>query len=140
MKLHFYKYHGTGNDFIMLRKDSELKILTEKQIAHLCHRHFGIGADGLIELYVNESGELFMTYYNSDGREASMCGNGGRCFAAFAFHQQLSGTSCHFTAIDGLHQATITEHNNLNCTILLQLSDVNNIQQLSKNIFVLNTG
>ena len=105
MKFEFYKYHGTGNDFIII-DNRKLKVkLNTKQIAHLCHRRFGIGADGLMllqdkkarllrkESFPKESsrigpdGQGFdfeMIYYNSDGNESSFCGNGSRCIVSFA--------------------------------------------------------
>ena len=80
MKLYFYKYQGTGNDFILLDNRTNLyDNLTEKQVAFLCNRHFGIGADGLLLLNIKEGYDFEMKYYNADGAEGSMCGNGGRC-------------------------------------------------------------
>ena len=79
----FSKYHGTGNDFIMIDNRDGHAVLTQQQVAALCARRFGVGADGLI-LLENGPERLHMVYYNSDGRESSMCGNGGRCFARFA--------------------------------------------------------
>ena len=87
MQLNFYKYQGTGNDFIMLN-DRELSfpINDSTLVARLCDRKFGIGADGLILLQPHPTQSYFMKYYNSDGNESTMCGNGGRCLAAFALH------------------------------------------------------
>ncbi len=80
----FYKYHGTGNDFIIIdNRDGKLSF-NKEQIAHLCHRNFGIGADGLMILENSIDTAFKMRYYNSDGNEGSMCGNGGRCIVAFA--------------------------------------------------------
>ena len=85
MKLHFHKFDGAGNDFILVDTRGQDLQLTPEQVAHLCHRRFGIGADGLMTLSDDPSGSDFlMRYYNSDGHEATMCGNGGRCIAAFA--------------------------------------------------------
>ncbi|NDC41813.1 MAG: diaminopimelate epimerase, partial [Chitinophagia bacterium] len=85
--MEFFKYHGTGNDFVIVDDRSGAARLTEQQIAALCHRRFGIGADGLMLLQTAEGYDFGMRYYNADGRESSMCGNGGRCIVAFA--QQL---------------------------------------------------
>ena len=106
----FYKFDGAGNDFVVVDNRDGSVHLTEEQIAHLCHRRFGVGADGLMTL---ESGELAtqafdfeMKYYNSDGRLGSMCGNGGRCIAAFAHLLGFSKT-LHFKGFDGPHAAEI---------------------------------
>ncbi len=80
MRLKFYKYQGTGNDFIILdNRKGEYSNLTTHQVNFLCNRRFGIGADGLMLLNLKPSYDFEMKYYNADGRESSMCGNGGRC-------------------------------------------------------------
>lgn len=111
MKIHFYKYDGAGNDFIVLQGTVAL---SNEQVAALCHRRFGIGADGLMTLSPDSSGSDFlMRYYNSDGREATMCGNGGRCIAAHAFRQEMGQGNGHlaFRGPDGNHQAEVLEWN-----------------------------
>jgi len=80
----FHKYHGTGNDFIIINGFNLNVSLTENMIQQMCHRHFGIGADGLIILRDLEGFDFYMDFYNSDGKPGSMCGNGGRCIVAFA--------------------------------------------------------
>lgn len=106
MKIPFFKYHGTGNDFIMIDNRAGDIGLTERQIAFLCTRRFGIGADGLILLEQGPE-RLRMVYHNSDGRESTMCGNGGRCFARFAsdLGLVLRGNFIEFDAVDGYHRA-----------------------------------
>lgn len=105
----FYKYDGAGNDFVLIDiRESDPRLTTE-QIAHICHRRFGVGADGLMTLSNGSEGYDFeMRYYNSDGRLGSMCGNGGRCIASFAHQLGLGGkTSFHFLGFDGPHDAEI---------------------------------
>ena len=87
MQLQFYKYQGTGNDFIILdNRKGQYSALNTKQINFLCDRRFGVGADGLMMLNTKEGYDFEMKYYNADGRESSMCGNGGRCLVKFAYH------------------------------------------------------
>lgn len=114
-KLHFYKFDGAGNDFVLLdarQTDIQLSI---DQIVHICHRRFGVGADGLMTLGLGTEGYDFrMLYYNSDGRPADMCGNGGRCIAMFAhllgLGRMVEGkTHLKFIASDGPHEAVVLE-------------------------------
>src|SRR5690349_20515799 len=104
--MEFFKYQGTGNDFIMIDdRNHKFPENDRDLVARMCDRRFGIGADGLILLRVKEDGTPLMVYFNSDGRESSMCGNGGRCFAAFCHFLGLVGNSMEFDAIDGMHPA-----------------------------------
>lgn len=109
MSIHFYKYDGAGNDFVLLDIRENDPHLTEEQIAHICHRRFGVGADGLMTLGKAEEPYHFeMKYYNSDGRLGSMCGNGGRCIAAFAHRLGLDDEGhLLFMGFDGPHEAKI---------------------------------
>lgn len=131
----FYKYQGTGNDFVLLdnRQNAFNKKDTSK-IARLCNRRFGIGADGLILLENHEQADFKMVYFNADGNESSMCGNGGRCIVAFAKHLKIIENSATFEAIDGLHYATIEKD-----LVKLQMQDVNHVEKHQKHVF-LNTG
>lgn len=107
MELKFDKYHGAGNDFIIIDGRFGLPDLTQETIASWCKRATGIGADGLIIVHNNADYDFEMKYYNADGREGSMCGNGGRCIAAFANKLGLCAEQTIFLASDGLHHATI---------------------------------
>lgn len=136
MQLHFYKYQGTGNDFVMI--DNRLNSFPKdniKLIAHLCDRHFGIGADGLILLENDFETDFKMVYYNSDGNESTMCGNGGRCLVAFAKQLNVIDSKAIFNAVDGLHHATVSEDD----IVSLQMIDVHDIK-INPNYTFLNTG
>ncbi len=136
MNLTFYKYQGTGNDFVMI--DNRLDIFPKnntKLVAFLCDRKFGIGADGLILLENHEKYNFKMVYYNSDGNESSMCGNGGRCLVAFAKQLNVVKEKAEFEAIDGYHYATISSDG----TVSLQMKDVSTIA-VRENYTFLNTG
>jgi diaminopimelate epimerase len=113
MKIEFSKYHGTGNDFILIDNRTATVSLTDTDVARLCHRRFGIGADGLMLLETTAEAGFRMVYYNSDGRQSSMCGNGGRCIVAFAKALGLAGDRTEFLAVDGLHSAEIEKDGTL---------------------------
>lgn len=131
----FYKYQGTGNDFVMIDNRNLAFPKDQKYIEKLCHRRFGIGADGLILLENDEETDFRMVYYNSDGNESTMCGNGGRCLVAFAHFLKIFEEKCTFNAIDGLHEAEIKN----GTMVKLKMSDVQEIKNDAEN-FVLNTG
>lgn len=136
MKIHFYKYQGTGNDFVMI--DNRLNTFPKndtKLVAHLCDRKFGIGADGLILLENHPNLDFKMVYYNSDGNESSMCGNGGRCLVAFAKQMKVIDDEATFEAIDGLHYASIDKDG----IVSLQMKDVSDVKT-ENNYTFLNTG
>lgn len=110
----FYKFDGAGNDFVLVDIREQNPGLNKEDIERICHRRFGVGADGLMTLGrpENESCDFVMTYYNSDGRKASMCGNGGRCIAAFAHvlgvgSNENGKSGYDFMAFDGMHHAEI---------------------------------
>src|ERR1700712_3564773 len=108
MNIHFFKYQGTGNDFVILdNRNHQYDSLNHEQIVLLCDRRFGIGADGLMLLNIKAGYDFEMKYYNSDGNPSSMCGNGGRCLVKFAHHRGINKSTYHFLAIDGDHEAEI---------------------------------
>jgi len=136
MHIHFNKYQGTGNDFIILdNRDQAYQALTKNQVKFLCDRRFGIGADGLMLLNLNEHYDFEMIYYNSDGRESSMCGNGGRCLVKFADHVGIRKEMYRFLAVDGVHEAEI----DLEGTVSLKMKDVREVE-ISQGDFILDTG
>jgi diaminopimelate epimerase len=123
MSLTFYKYQATGNDFILVdNRPGSFPKKDTKTISRLCHRRYGIGADGLILLESDNSTDFRMVYFNADGREGSMCGNGGRCAVAFARKLGIIGDSCTFMAVDGMHTAHFKEDG-----VSLQMQDVESI-------------
>ena len=136
MQLEFYKYQGTGNDFVMIDNRSNFFPKENTQlVAHLCDRRFGIGADGLILLDNDTDTDFRMVYYNSDGNLSSMCGNGGRCLVAFAKKLNIIQNETTFIATDGLHYATVADDG----VVSLQMIDVEEIKSTSEYSF-LNTG
>lgn len=138
----FWKYQGAGNDFVMLdqRLEKTIDRADTARIERLCDRRFGIGGDGLILLQDLPDYDFEMVYFNSDGRESSMCGNGGRCIAAFANDLGIINGACRFMAIDGPHEATVrTTSTPGEAWVELKMSDVQNIE-MQDNTYVLNTG
>jgi diaminopimelate epimerase len=135
MNLLFNKYQGTGNDFVII--DNRTNFFPKentKLINEICDRKFGIGADGLILLENSTASDFKMVYFNADGNESTMCGNGGRCIVAFANKLGVINNATTFDAIDGLHCATIT-----NDIVSLQMIDVQITDNYNTHIF-LNTG
>ena len=133
--IEFFKYQGTGNDFVMIDDRSEtFDLNNHKLIAHLCHRKFGIGADGLILIRNHDGADFEMIYYNADGHLASLCGNGSRCAVQFAHKLGMITNQCSFMTVEGILDAK-TE----NGLVHLKMPDVNNIESHEQHYF-LNTG
>jgi diaminopimelate epimerase len=136
MEIQFYKYQGTGNDFIILdNRDGKYNLLTDAAIEQMCDRKFGIGADGLMLLETAEGYDFKMKYHNADGKEGSMCGNGGRCLVKFAHDKGIIKDNYLFIATDGPHEASIQE----NGLVRLKMKDVDHIESTSASS-TLNTG
>ena len=118
----FYKYQGAGNDFLIAdNRDGSIQ-LTTAQIAALCDRRYGVGADGLMLLESSPEYDFRMVYYNSDGSGGMMCGNGGRCIVAFAADMGIEHFD--FDAADGFHVAQIIAEEGMTKTVRLKMKDV----------------
>ena len=135
MIIEFYKYQGTGNDFIMIDdRKNEFDMNDNGLISALCERRMGIGADGLILLRNHDTLDFEMIYFNADGNQSSMCGNGGRCIIAFAEMLEIITTEATFMAIDGEHKGKRIDDG-----ISLQMQDVSKIEGVGDGL-VLDTG
>ena len=135
MKLKFDKYQGAGNDFVIVDNTIGNYDLSGEQIESLCDRRFGIGADGLIIVEKSDDVDFAMKFYNSDGKTASMCGNGGRCIAKYAFDHRIALETMRFMADDGVHEARIIDSE----TIRIKMIDVDEIKFFEDGIWT-NTG
>ena len=134
MKIKFYKYQATGNDFIIIDAREENLVLEEKDIQFLCNRHFGIGSDGLIILDNSDKADFSMQFFNPDGSGGMMCGNGGRSIVKFAADKGIIKERCCFIAPDGLHFATTKDN-------IVSLKMVNpTLLQRFEDGFYINTG
>lgn len=137
MSIAFYKYQGAGNDFVII--DNRLQTFPKGDfllIARMCDRHFGIGADGLILLEESQEADFRMVYFNADGREGTMCGNGGRCIVSFANKLGLIKTKTSFLAIDGLHFAEVLDDGR----VALAMNEVSAIEKITEGHYLLDTG
>ena len=135
MNIKFFKYHGTANDFVMIDNRSKEVSLSKDQVSKICDRRTGVGADGLILLQNHKDFDFEMIYYNADGREGTMCGNGGRCIVAFAKQLGIINESTSFIAIDGAHNALIDKNNRIS----LEMIHVEKVILFNED-YVLDTG
>lgn len=139
MQIKFSKYQGTGNDFVLIdNRNNVFQPDNQSLIENLCDRRFGIGADGLMLLEEAEGYDFRMRYFNSDGKEASMCGNGGRCIVAFAFQLGIINNLTKFIAVDGEHEAKINSSTSP-LIVSIKMIDVSEIE-IGKDYYYLNTG
>jgi hypothetical protein len=145
MKL--YKFHGAGNDFLIVDQRENKVELTQQQIVHLCDRHTGFGSDGLMTVENSNKGAFKMSFYNPDGTSGMMCGNGGRCISAFAAQTSKSNeTHFVFEAPDGLHESWIEagpDGDEMGCTsriVRLKMSNVAELKKFGDNAYFFNTG
>ena len=136
MQLKFFKYHGAGNDFVILDGRTNLPLLSQEQIRFLCDRRFGIGGDGLMILQPTALADFEMLYFNSDGRPGSMCGNGGRCMVHFAAELNIISYKSTFIASDGMHEAFFLP----NGWVSLKMNDVLLPVQNEAGDLILDTG
>ena len=136
MKIPFFKYQGTGNDFVIIDGiQHNLTSIDSSNVANICNRRFGAGADGLMIISKNDDCDFEMIYYNSDGGLSTMCGNGGRCIAHLAHHLGISDNNVKFIAADGPHQAEVS-----NGVVALGMCDVTKVEKIAENDYVVNTG
>ena len=132
MIISFVKYQGTGNDFVVIdNRDSSFPIKDHTLIAQLCHRNYGIGADGFIAIESDTNSDFFMRYFNANGHEGSLCGNGSRCAIHYANSLGLTQKHVVFCAADGLHQAQFVGEE-----IALSLHDVSNWEIRDNDLFI----
>ncbi|MCH2199719.1 MAG: diaminopimelate epimerase [Flavobacteriales bacterium] len=130
MQVTFTKYHGTGNDFIMIDNRSGAIQLKENVVQRLCDRHFGVGADGIILIETHSSLDFYMNYYNSDGSQ-SFCGNGSRCAVHFAKELGIDADLVSFEAIDGEHEARWEDGQ-----VVIKMGDALPPDQLDNHYFI----
>lgn len=134
MNIPFSKYHGAGNDFVLIDNRNNVFTPSEERVKQLCHRQFGIGADGLMLLESDASTDFRMRYFNSDGGEATMCGNGGRCIVLFAKQLGIIKTKTLFTGVDGVHEAIFVDNE-----ISLKMKNVDEVET-DDDYYLIDTG
>ena len=132
MKISFDKYHGCGNDFIIINNLSNtFPNISKETIKNLCDRNLGIGADGLILINECKNESFEMVYYNSDGKISTMCGNGGRCAMHYSSHNGISSNNSNFLACDGLHNGEVS-----NDYVRISLQNVEGFKLINDDVFM----
>lgn len=141
MMIEFCKFQGNGNDFVIIDDRKNVRDFSAEQIRKICDRHYGIGADGVMILKDAADADFEMIYYNADGHLSSMCGNGGRCIAAFAYLKNIAGEEMVFKAFDGNHEAVINQviEKGKLFDVSLSMGDVAEIEE-DENFYFLDTG
>ncbi|MAO32366.1 MAG: diaminopimelate epimerase [Crocinitomicaceae bacterium] len=135
LKIKFYKYHGNGNDFIMIDNlNGTCDELSKTDVKLLCDRNFGIGSDGLILICKSENLDFEMKFFNPDA-SSSFCGNGARCAVAFAQFLGINNQKFKFSAFDGTHEAFLSDKK-----VTISIQDVQEVKEINGDVFVLNTG
>jgi len=135
MILYFSKYHGAGNDFVIVDNRTSIFPISTDLIKKLCNRHFGIGADGLMLLENTPQADFYMRYFNSDGNESTMCGNGGRCITLFAKNRGIIELSANFLGVDGEHESNFEADGNIN----LKMQNISEVE-IGNDYYFLDTG
>lgn len=139
MKLEIHKYEGAGNDFVIIDSRGRQVPDHKEFIAALCHRRFGIGADGVMILADDSQVDFAMRYFNADGSEATLCGNGSRCISLFARHCGIVEDDFAFRAVDGIHRARFVDIRGEAATVCVEMMPVGKIETLMDGWF-LDTG
>lgn len=137
--LRFSKYHGAGNDFVMINAIKSPVELSDEEVKDICDRRTGVGADGLIMILPSEKYDFRMKYYNCDGHESTFCGNGGRCIAAFAVEEGLTPQHIEYEAIDGIHKAIVTKNSDNEYMVSVTMRDIESYD-LNWQRLIVNTG
>ena len=138
-RIKFSKFHGAGNDFIMINAINSPCTLSDEEVKNLCDRRTGIGADGLIMVLPSEKHAFRMKYYNCDGHESTFCGNGGRCIAAFAMEEGLASQHIEYEAFDGIHEAVVTKKSDNDFLVSITMRDIESYDLNEKRLLI-NTG
>ena len=134
MKLHFFKYQATGNDFVIVDNRNGIFQFSSEQVRKICDRKFGVGADGLMLIETHPDLDFNLVYYNSDGSE-SLCGNGSRAAVRMAAKLGMVNGKARFNAYDGTHDAQLLNEE----IVRLKMNDVSEVHQIGEDLF-LNTG